>query len=142
MKISARNVYEGRITAVKEGPVSAEVEVTLPGGQVLVAGVTEGSVLTLALAVGKTVQAIVKAPLVLLATQTEGWRFTARNQLAGTVSAVHKGAVNASVTVALPGGLAIVSSVTNRAVDELALAAGAPVTALFKAGSVVLAVRD
>lgn len=141
MKISARNVFEGSITTVKEGPISAEVEVTLPGGLVIVAGITEGSVKALGLEVGKTVQAIVKAPLVLLATDTAGWQFTARNQLAGTVTAVEKGAVNASVALALPGGLTVVSSITNGAVDDLALSVGVPATALFKAGSVVLAVQ-
>jgi molybdate transport system regulatory protein len=141
MKISARNVFEGLITSVKEGPISAEVEVTLPGGPVIVAGITEGSLKSLGLEVGKTVKAIVKAPLVLLATDTAGWKFTARNQLAGTIAAVDKGAVNASVALALPGGLTIVSSITNGAVDDLALGVGQPATALFKAGSVVLAVQ-
>lgn len=138
MKISARNVFEGTITAVKEGPVSAEVEITLGSGDVIVAGVTEGSVQSLGLAVGKAAVAIVKAPLVLLATDTAGWRFTARNQLVGTVAAVEKGAVNAAVSVTLVGGATLSSIVTNGAVDDLALVAGAPVTAMFKAGSVVV----
>lgn len=141
MKISARNVFEGTITSVKEGPISAEVELKLPTGETLVAGITEGSVKSLGLAAGKKAQAIVKAPLVLLATHTDGWKFTARNQLTGTVSALQKGAVNASVTVKLSGGASLASIVTNGAVDDLGLVVGSPVTALFKAGSVVLAVQ-
>jgi molybdate transport system regulatory protein len=141
MKISARNVFEGRITAVKEGPISAEVTLSLATGETIVAGITEGSARSLGLAVGKLAQAIVKAPLVLLATHTEGWQFTARNQLSGTVAAVQKGPVNANVTVKLAGGGSIASIVTNGAVDELGLAVGSPVTAMFKAGSVVLGVQ-
>ncbi|MBK7612993.1 MAG: TOBE domain-containing protein [Vitreoscilla sp.] len=141
MKISARNVFEGTITSVKEGSISAEVELKLATGETLVAGITEGSVRSLGLAVGKKAQAIVKAPLVLLATHTEGWKFTARNQLTGKVSALQKGAVNASVTVKLAGGASLASIVTNGAIDDLALAVGSPVTALFKADSVVLAVH-
>jgi len=92
--------------------------------------------------VGTQAVAIVKAPLVLLTTAGAGWKFTARNQLAGTVSAVQKGAVNASVTVKLTGGASLSSIVTNGAVDDLALAVGSPVTALFKAGSVLLGVKS
>lgn len=141
MKISARNAFEGTIAAVKEGPVSAEVDFRLASGETLVAAITEGSVHSLGLKVGASAVAFVKAPLVLLATDTAGWKFSARNQLTGTVSAIHKGAVNASVSVKLPGGAEISSIVTNGAVDDLALVVGAPVTALFKAGSVLVGVK-
>jgi molybdate transport system regulatory protein len=139
MKISARNVFEGTVSSVKKGPISAEVEVKLATGETIVAGITEGSVQSLGICVGKVAQVIVKAPLVLLATETSGWGFTARNQLAGAVVSVQKGAVNASVTLTLAGGAMLSSIVTNSAVDDLALIPGAPVTALFKAGSVILA---
>lgn len=141
MKISARNVFEGLITAVKEGPISAEVELKLSTGETLVAGITEGSVKSLGISVGKPAVAIVKAPLVLLARHTDGWAFTARNQLTGTVASVMKGSVNASVTVTLTGGATLASIITNSAVDDLALVVGSPVTALFKAGSVVLGLK-
>ena len=141
MKISARNVYEGQITALREGPISAEVTLQLAHGLSLVAGITEGSVQSLGLAVGKCALAVIKAPLVLLATDTDGWRFTARNQWAGTVAAVQRGAVNASVSVSLPGGATVSSIVTQQAVDELGLVEGSPVVAMFKAGSVMLAVQ-
>lgn len=142
MKISARNVFEGQVVAIKEGPVSAEVDIVLPTGETLVAAITEGSVHSLGLRPGLSVMAFVKAPLVLLATDTAGWRFSARNQLAGTVSQVLRGAVNASVQVRLAGGAEISAIITHGAVDELALAPGLPVTALFKAGSVLLGVKD
>ncbi len=141
MKVSARNSFEGTVTAVKQGPISAEVTLQLATGESLVAGITEGSAQALGIVVGKPALAIVKAPLVLLATDTAGWAFTARNQLAGTVVAVQKGAVNASVSVQLAGGATLGSIITNSAVDELGLVEGSPVTALFKAGAVVLAVQ-
>ena len=61
MKVSARNVFNGPITALTDGPVNAEVELTLAGGDKLVAIVTEGSVQSLGLAVGKEAIAFVKA---------------------------------------------------------------------------------
>ena len=47
MKISARNVFEGNITALVDGVINAEVEITLPGGDRIVAVVTESSAFAL-----------------------------------------------------------------------------------------------
>ncbi|WP_321527537.1 TOBE domain-containing protein [Sedimenticola selenatireducens] len=61
MKISARNQFKGTITNLKEGPISAEVELTTQGGDRVVAMVTDQSVRSLNLAPGKEVVALVKA---------------------------------------------------------------------------------
>lgn len=142
MKVSARNVFEATIVSVKQGPISAEVELRLASGETLIAGVTEGSVQALGLAAGKAALAVVKASLVMLATDTDGWRFSARNQLRGTVASVSRGAVNARVSIALAGGATLGSVITNQAVDELGLVVGSPVLALFKASAVVLGLKD
>lgn len=97
MNVSARNVFAGKITALTDGAVNAEVELTLSGGDKIVAIVTEGSVQSLGLAVGKDAVAYVKAPWVMLLSGAPDVRFSARNQLAGTVSALTKGAVNTEV---------------------------------------------
>ena len=68
-------------------------------------------------------------------------RISARNQLAGRVLAVSRGAAIANVTIDV-GGQRIVSSITVEALDELGLAEGAEVTALVKASDVILAVAD
>ena len=47
MKISARNIFTGTISALVNGAVNAEVELTLAGGDKLVAIVTESSVKSL-----------------------------------------------------------------------------------------------
>ena len=52
MNVSARNVFKGKVTTLINGAVNAEVELTLPGGDRIVAIVTENSVRSLALAVG------------------------------------------------------------------------------------------
>jgi len=140
MKISARNVFEGRITALLDGQVNAEVEVTTPGGDRIVAIVTEGSVQTLGLAVGQPAIAYVKAPWVMLLAGEGGVRFSARNQLAGTVDSLHKGAVNSDVAIRLAGGSLVHAVITNEAVLELGLKPGVPACALIKASHVVLGV--
>lgn len=140
MKISARNVFEGTITALVDGKVNAEVEVTTPGGDRIVAIVTEGSVASLGLAVGKPALAYVKAPWVMVLAGDGGVKFSARNQLAGVVDSVHKGAVNSDIAIKLAGGSLVHAVITNEAVMELGLKPGVPASALIKASHVVLGV--
>ena len=142
MKVSARNVFEGTITALIDGQVNAEVEFTTAGGDRLVAVVTEGSVKSLGLAVGKAVTAFVKAPWVIVMTDASGTKFSARNHLAGTVQHVDKGAINSEVAIKLNGGTLVYAVITNEAVMELGLKPGVPASALIKASHVVIGVRD
>lgn len=140
MSVSARNVFKGKISTLVDGAVNAEVEITLAGGDKIVAIVTEGSVKSLGLAVGKEAVAYVKAPWVMLLVGPQDTRFSARNQLVGTVSALHKGAVNTEVAVKLAGGAVVYAVVTNEAVLELGLKEGVVATALIKASHVILGV--
>lgn len=140
MKVSARNVFRGTVKQLRNGSVNAEVVVQLPGGNDLVAIVTEESVKSLGLAQGKDVVALVKAPWVMLMTDAEGIRLSARNCLAGTVKSVADGAVNAEVVLDLGGGSEVVAVVTRDAVAELGLAAGVKATAVIKASHVILGV--
>jgi len=140
MKVSARNVFKGKITTLVDGAVNAEVEITLAGGDKVVAIVTEGSVKSLGLAVGKEVVAYVKAPWVLVLTGEANIRFSARNQLTGKVVHLAKGAINSEVSIELAGGTVVYAVITNEAVLELGLAVGVTATALIKASHVVLGV--
>ena len=142
MKISARNVFEGNITALVDGTVNAEVEITTPGGDRIVAVVTEDSVQSLGLIVGKPAMALVKAPWVIVVTDDSGVKLSARNQLAGTVQHIEKGAINSEIAIKLVGGTLVYAVITNEAVMELGLKPGAPATALIKASHVVIGVRD
>jgi molybdate transport system regulatory protein len=138
MKVSARNVFKGKITGLTDGVVNAEVELTTTGGDRIVAIVTEGSVKSLGLAVGQEAIAYVKAPWVMVLTGDSNVRFSARNQFAGKVISVSKGAINAEVAIELPGGTVVYAVITNQAVLELGLKPGAVATALIKASHVVL----
>jgi molybdate transport system regulatory protein len=120
--------------------VNAEVELTTAGGDRIVAIVTEGSVQSLGLVVGREAVAYVKAPWVMLLAGPRDTHFSARNQLTGTVGDVHKGAVNSEVAIRLPDGTTVFSVVTNEAVLELGLKPGVEATALIKASHVVLGV--
>ena len=140
MNVSARNVFKGKITGLTDGAVNAEVEIGLAGGDKIVAIVTEGSVKSLGLAVGKEAVAYVKAPWVMLLAGPQNVRFSARNQLSGKAASVQKGAVNTEVGIQLPGRATVYAVVTNEAVMELGLKEGAEATALIKASHVILGV--
>ncbi|MEU9438807.1 TOBE domain-containing protein [Streptomyces sp. NPDC048252] len=62
-----------------------------------------------------------------------------RNQLPGTVTAVHPGEVMATVKLRLDGGQDLTAAITLEAVNQLALAAGTAVRALVKSTEVSLA---
>jgi molybdate transport system regulatory protein len=139
MKTSARNQFKGTISVIHSGAVNDEIELTLPGGDRIVAVVTRESSQRLGLTVGGTAIALVKAPWVLLVTEEEDIQFSARNHFQGTVHAIHAGAVNAEVVVSLEGGAQLVAIVTRESCDGLGLKVGQPVSAIFKASSVILA---
>lgn len=64
---------------------------------------------------------------------------SARNQLAGVVRRITRGAANADVVLALPGGVdEIVARITHASVDDLALAEGSHAVALVKASAVAV----
>jgi molybdate transport system regulatory protein len=65
-KVSARNLLRGTVSRVVHGTVNAEVSVSLQGGSVLTAVVTEESANRLLLADGDPVCALVKASSVIL----------------------------------------------------------------------------
>lgn len=140
MKVSARNVFKGTVERIQEGAVNAEVVLTLSGGEPLVAVVTMESVKSLGLAVGKEAVALVKAPWVVLMTDAQGIRLSARNCLEGTVTKVGEGAVNAEVVLELAGGTRVAAIVTRESVSELGLAPNVKATAVIKASHIILGV--
>lgn len=142
IKTSARNKLFGRVAAIRTGAVNDEVTLSLPGDHQVVATITHESVETLGLRPGVEAYALIKASSVLVGVPSPGMRLSARNQLAGTVTRIVPGAVNAEVVIALDGGASIAAIVTHGGLDALDLREGAPAVAIFKASSVILGVVD
>ncbi len=140
MRTSARNQFEGQVVEVMNGAVNDQITLRTKDGLDLVAIITHGSAASLGLTQGIAAFALVKASSVIVMVDVTSNQVSARNCIAGTVSAVTKGAVNAEVTIAAPGGAQIAAIITNESVDRLGLASGKPATAIFKASSVIVGV--
>ena len=142
LKTSARNHLSGMVVAVHRGAVNDTIELDVQGGQRIVASITCESTRNLGLTPGRAAIALIKASSVLLALPDPAMKLSARNQLAGTVSAVQRGAVNAEVSIRLAGGGVIVAIVTHGSVDALGLTEGQAVIAIIKASSIIVGTTD
>ena len=140
MRISARNVFLGKVKEVRKGVVSTEVVIGLKGGETLCSVITNESVRVLGLKPGTEAYAFFKASSVILGKDLHNAKVSARNLLCGTVSRIVHGPVNAEVTVDLPGGSVLTAIVTEGSANRLLLAKGEHICALVKASSVILGV--
>jgi molybdopterin-binding protein len=68
-------------------------------------------------------------------------KISARNRIKGKVLEVTKGATTAHVRLEIAPGQVITASITNEAVDDLGLKAGATAHAVIKASDVMIAVE-
>jgi molybdopterin-binding protein len=66
VKLSARNIFKGKVKRINHGAVNSEIIVGLPDGIEIVSVITKTATETLELAEGKDVYAIVKASNVIL----------------------------------------------------------------------------
>jgi molybdopterin-binding protein len=65
-------------------------------------------------------------------------KLSARNKLTGTVMAIEKGAVNATVQIDLGGGILVTAMITNASVEDLGLEIGKTAHAIVKASDVIV----
>ena len=140
MKISARNVLAGTVEKVTKGAVNAEIDLKLEGGEKIAAVITNASANALKLKKGAAAFAVIKASEVMVGTDMDGAKLSARNVLQGVVSKVEDGAVNSVVTIALPGGSKVVASITKTSVKTLGLKKGSKASAIIKASNVMVGV--
>ncbi len=140
MKVSARNVFAGTVSDIKKGTVNTEVTLTLNGGMPLAAVITNESVDDLGLAVGKSAYAIIKATSIIVGTDLQGTRISARNIMCGTIIKIIEGPVSTEVDLEIGGGNTISAVITLESSKNLALKIGSHCCAIFAASSVILGV--
>ena len=140
MKISARNVFEGKVQNVTKGAVNSEVTLALVGGERIVSVITNSSIDSLGLVEGKTAYAIITANEVIVAKGVDSAKLSARNVLAGEVTSSHDGAVNSEVAIQMAGGATVIASIAKETVHALGLQQGDQVSAIVKASNVLIGV--
>lgn len=140
MKTSIRNQFPGKIDRILTGVVNDEISLTTASGQTITAIITQESTKSLGLEVGAQAFALVEASAIMLVTAADGMRFSARNCLTGNIARIHDGAVNTEVVVDLGQGMHIAAIVTNESAQNLGFTVGMPISAVFKASSVIVAV--
>ncbi|VVT24249.1 TOBE domain-containing protein [Rhizobium sp. EC-SD404] len=69
MKLSARNVFEGKIVEITRGAVAGKVKIDIGGGHFVTSTVTVEAIDDLNLSEGKTVTAIVKSSDIILGVE-------------------------------------------------------------------------
>lgn len=141
MKISARNQLKGTVSAVAEGAVNGVVTIDL-GSTSVKADITMDAINELGLKEGTDAFAIIKASSVMFGTGSSRIAgISARNQIAGKIVAVTKGAVNGHVTLETAEGARIKGSITNEAIEDLGLVEGAEALAIVKSTDVMVGVE-
>ena len=139
MKLSARNQFKGTVTNIAEGAVNGIVTIDV-AGEKFSATISMSAIRELGLAVGKEAYAVIKATEVMVGRGK--FALSARNQFAGKVVDIQKGAVNSIVKIEIAGRNVISATISCNAVEELALKPGEEATAVIKATSVMVGVDD
>ena len=69
MKISARNMIEGKVEKVQEGIITASVKIKIEKPSTITAIITKESIKDLDIKVGDTVKAVIKSTEVMVAKE-------------------------------------------------------------------------
>lgn len=140
MRTSARNALRGTVTAIHADTLTAEVAVAVSADTTIHAHVTQESLRTLGLCVGREAIVLVKASFVVIAPGETLPVVSTRNAVRGVVRRCDTSPISAEVILDIGGDKTLVATITARSAEALALTPGQPAYALFEAAHVVLAV--
>lgn len=139
VKLSARNAFRCVVAGIREDPVDVTVNLQVSVENEISATVTHGAVEDLRLAPGRAVVALVKSSSVTLAPPGEADEIAGRNRLEGTAVRRIDGAVNSEIQLEIGDGKILTSVVPKASAEDLRIAPGDRLEAIFKASHVVLA---
>jgi len=137
MQISARNQLMGKVSEIKQAKVNAEVSIVLKSGVTLVSTITNSAVEELGLQIDDEVVGIIKASSVLISSMID-IATSARNKLAGVITDIKLGEVNAQVSIDVGQNDVIVAIITTNSVKSLDLSVGSRVCAIIKSSNILI----
>jgi molybdate transport system regulatory protein len=136
-QVSARNQISGTIAEIQKGEAMSVVTVSAQG-HTITSAITNQAVKELGLRQHDGVIALIKATEGIITKGDAGaMKISARNRVSGRVSHIDRGAAMAAVTLDAQNWT-LTTAITRQAADDLRLAPGDQVTALFKATEVLL----
>ena len=141
MRISAKNVFSGTVCEIIRDTSVAQVVLQLKSGHQMTAVISTDSVDALALEVGVSAYALVKASSVMIANEPGTLSISAKNLIRGYVTGITESAVLGEVVLDIGAGETITATITDSSVKNLALEEGDEVWAVIKATSVIVGVE-
>ena len=136
LQTSARNQFFGNVIERDNRTVQQHIDILLADGKTQIrAAITEQSADRLALAPGKEVLVLIKAPWITLGFTAEN----PHNALPGIVTSIQRGENNSEVLMQLQSSEILCATVPNTDVDNLALKTGQSLYAQFDDDKVILA---
>ena len=136
MRISACNQLPATVAEMKKGRVTTNVRLTA-GALRLTAVIPSSSAEDMALAIGDTVDVLFREVDVLLMKGEGAERVSASNRITGTVLGITKGNVTAELPLDTDAGR-ITAVIARTSAEEMGLAVGDRVTAMFREVDVIL----
>ncbi len=140
MKTSARNVFHGVVSNIKNGPINTEIALKISDDTEIIVIITSESLDNLGVQLGGEAFALIKATTPILVSADEGQRTSARNRICGAVLSVEAGPVNADVVLDIGAGKTLSATITSNSLKKLDLKPGMSACALIKASQIILGV--
>ena len=136
-KSSARNQLIGIVTSVTIGAVNAIVELKVSDQITIIAAIAKESAERLKIEFGQELIALIKSSQMILHREDE-LKLSVSNQLNGTISHIHPGAVCSDITVNLSNQKSLSVTITEQSRTQLNLQTEQPIMVCFNASAVTL----
>ncbi|MGD0958925.1 MAG: TOBE domain-containing protein [Methylomonas sp.] len=142
IKTSATNQLFGSVDSILTGQINVEVSVLLKGGEHITAALTKAELDQLSVAIGGDVLLLINSADIVLLTDMQSRKFSARNCLQGEIIRIVEDDVESEVVIRLPGGESIVAIITLSSARALELQTRRLVYAVFNSNAVLLAATE
>ena len=139
LKTSVRNQFIGKVTHIDQGQVSAEIEITIHGGDRIISIISNKSLQELGIQIGSMVYTLIKATYVMI-SKSPDIADVNKNILAGTIEHLHSDELKTEISIKLTGGNTVVSIEPNIIAEKLKTKVGDKIYAFFKPSSVILGI--
>jgi molybdate transport system regulatory protein len=137
-KTSARNMFFGKICAIRKGDIQSSIDVLTIGEYIITTVITNDSLERLCLKPGLLVTAEVKAPWVMLQNTDKEPKCSADNKLKGRVTHIREGEITTEYVIRISDGTSLCAVTTRERDSRRGILENDTVWAVFSSFAVVL----